>query len=101
LGIYSKLFLMSRPKEFRKIEGNPDVLFYKPQGVCLTCLEQIEISLDEWEALRLFNKENLNQTEAAEKMSISQSTFQRILCSARKKLALAILDGKAIKILKK
>ncbi len=92
---------MPRPKEERKISCQPNVLFFKPNGVCASKLEQVTLSLEEWEALRLFNKEELNQTKGAEKMEISQSTFQRILCSGRKKLALAVLDGKAIKILEK
>jgi predicted DNA-binding protein (UPF0251 family) len=89
---------MTRPHNKREISGKPQVSYFKPNGICASELEQVELSLDEWEALRLFNKENLNQTEGAEKMKISQSTFQRILCSGRKKLALAVLDGKAIKI---
>lgn len=89
---------MSRPREQRKISCQPNIFLYKPQGIPLRNLEQVYISLEEWEALRLFNKQGLNQTEASEKMGISQSTFQRILCSARKKIALAILDGKAIHI---
>ncbi len=70
---------MARPQEERKISGKPKVSFFKPNGICASELEQIELSLDEWEALRLFNQENLNQTEGAEEMKISQSTFQRIL----------------------
>ena len=89
---------MPRTKSEKKIRCAPNVFLYKPQGIPLQKLEKIEISLEEYEALRLFNKEGLNQTQGAEKMEISQSTFQRILCSARKKLALAILDGKAIEI---
>ena len=89
---------MTRPHNKREISGKPKISYFKPNGICASKLEQVELSLDEWEALRLFNKENLNQTESAKKMKISQSTFQRILCSSRKKLALAILDGKAIKI---
>ncbi len=92
---------MTRPLNQREISGKPQVSFFKPNGVCASKLEQVELSLDEWEALRLFNKEGLNQTDGAEKMKVSQSTFQRILCSARKKLALAVLDGKAIKIQEK
>ena len=89
---------MPRPQADKKISGTPLVQFYKPNGICASKLEQVTLTLSEWEALRLFNKENLNQTQSSEEMGISQSTFQRILCSARKKLALAILDGKAIKI---
>jgi len=87
-----------RPRKGRKIRLNPDVTFYKPQGVPLKQLETIEITLEEWEALRLKNIEELNQTQAAQKMETSQSTFQRILANAQKKLSTAIIQGKAIKI---
>jgi len=89
---------MPRPKIQRKICNTPPSLVYKPNGIPLKDLEIIQLLPDEWEALRLFNKEGLDQTQGAGKMEISQSTFQRILCSARKKLALSILDGKAIEI---
>ncbi|PIQ98493.1 MAG: hypothetical protein COV64_01000, partial [Candidatus Nealsonbacteria bacterium CG11_big_fil_rev_8_21_14_0_20_39_9] len=55
---------------------------------------------DELEALRLCDLENLEQTEAAKKMKVSQSTLQRILTSAHKKIAEALIEGKAIKIVK-
>jgi len=63
-------------------------------------LEEVDLSMDELEALRLCDLENLEQTEAAKKMKVSQSTLQRILTSARKKVALALVEGKAIKISK-
>jgi len=91
---------MSRPKIERKICTTPPYEVYKPNGVSLQDLEIIQLLPDEWEALYLFNKEGLDQTQGAKKMGISQSTFQRILCSARKKLSLALLDGKAIQIQK-
>ena len=55
---------------------------------------------DELEALRLCDFKNLDQVEAAKKMRISQSTLQRILSSARQKVAEALTEGKAIKIKK-
>jgi len=58
----------------------------------------IELTTEEIEALRLKNIEELDQVEAAKKMSTSQSTFQRILCSAYKKVSNALINGKAIKI---
>lgn len=89
---------MVRPRRCKKIEQNPQITFYKPQGVPLRTLQIMELSLEEWEALRLKNVEELNQTEAAEKMQTSQSTFQRILSGAQKKLSKAIIAGMAIKI---
>lgn len=64
-------------------------------------LEVIELTVEELEALRLRNVRDLDQTESAKKMNTSQSTFQRILTSAEKKISQALIKGKAIKITKK
>ena len=64
-------------------------------------LEEVDLSMDELEALRLCDYKNLEQTEAAKGMKISQSTLQRILTSARQKVAEALIKGKAIKIRKR
>ena len=61
-------------------------------------LEETMLGVDEFEALRLADKENIPQGEAARKMGISQPTFSRILDSARNKVAEAITAGKAIRI---
>jgi len=92
---------MSRPRLKRIIKMQPNVVFYKPKGVPLRNLQVVEINLEEWEALRLKNVQELNQMKSAEKMNTSQSTFQRILSSAQKKLSIAIVNGMAIKIIKK
>lgn len=91
---------MTRPKLCKRIGANPNITFYKPQGVPLKKLKVIELTLEEWESLRLKNVENLNQNQSAEKMKTSQSTFQRILTSAQKKISHAIVNGMAIKIIK-
>jgi len=91
---------MARPIKPRRIFCDPDVLYFKPRAVPLSMLEEVNLSMDELEALRLCDLKNLEQTEAAKKMKISQSTLQRILTSARKKVALALVEGKAIKISK-
>ena len=80
---------------------DPNVTYFKPKAVPLALLEEVELGVDELEALRLCDYKNLEQTEAAKKMKISQSTLQRILTSARKKVAEALIEGKAIKIRKK
>ena len=56
------------------------------------------MNIDEFEAIRLKDLEQLEQTKAAEKMQISQPTFHRVLDSARKKVADALINGKAIRI---
>ena len=63
-------------------------------------LEIVELTTEEVEALRLRNIKDLEQEEAAKKMNTSQSTFQRILSSAYKKITEALIEGKAIKIVK-
>ena len=91
---------MVRPRLCRRIRFNPNVTYFKPQGVPLRFLEVIELTTEEAESLRLRNMKDLDQEEAAKKMNTSQSTFQRILSSAYKKITKALIEGKAIKIIK-
>jgi len=92
---------MARPIKPRRVLFDPDVVYFKPRAVPLSLLNEVEIGIDELEALRLCDHRNLEQIEAAKKMKISQSTLQRILTSARKKVTEALIEGKAIKIIKK
>jgi len=89
---------MVRPIKPRRLCFNPDVTYFKPKAIPLSLLEEVELKLDELEVLRFCDYQGLEQKEAAIKMNISQSTLQRILSSARKKIAEAIVEGKAIKI---
>ena len=91
---------MVRPRLCRRICFCPNVSYFKPQGVPMRHLEVIELTTEEVEALRFRNIKGLEQEEAAKKMNTSQSTFQRILCSAYKKITEALIKGKAIKITK-
>jgi len=91
---------MVRPRLCRRIRFNPNITYFKPQGVPMRYLEVIELTTEEAEALRLKNIKDLEQEEAAKKMNTSQSTFQRILSSAYKKITEALIEGKAIKIIK-
>ena len=77
---------------------NPDVIYFKPQGIPLRMLEEVVLRADELEALKLYDVDGFEQTKAAEKMKISQPTFARILDSAYKKIAEALVKGKAIRI---
>lgn len=92
---------MPRPRLNRRIYFNPDVTYFKPQGVPMSILDVVELSLEETEALRLKNIEKLDQIECARIMNTSQSTLQRILSRAYNKVSDAIINGKAIKIVNK
>jgi predicted DNA-binding protein (UPF0251 family)/predicted Fe-Mo cluster-binding NifX family protein len=77
---------------------NPEIFYFKPAGVPLHALDQVELTIEELEALRLKDLEGLQQEQGAAKMNISRPTFQRILASARRKTAEALSQGKAIRI---
>ena len=89
---------MPRPRRFRRVRYMPEVTFFKPAGVRLAELEEVVLTVDEFEAIRLKDFLDLEQTEAAKKMNISQPTFNRLLSAARKKVAEAVVNGKSIKI---
>jgi predicted DNA-binding protein (UPF0251 family) len=89
---------MVRPRKIRRIGFNPEATYFKPRGIPLQQLDEVELGHDEMEAIRLKNLKKLDQNECAKKMKISQSTLQRILSSAYKKITEALIDGKAIRI---
>jgi predicted DNA-binding protein (UPF0251 family) len=89
---------MVRPRRRRRIRYCPEVTYFKPRGVALQNLDEEILAADELEALRLRYVKNLEQVEAAKKMNVSQATFHRILRSANRKMARAIVKGKAIRV---
>ncbi|MBN1364998.1 MAG: DUF134 domain-containing protein [Syntrophaceae bacterium] len=89
---------MTRPKCYRRICGIPDKNYFKPQGIPTVDLEEVVLNLDEFEAVRLADYEQLYQEEAASKMNISRQTFGRIIKSAHEKIADILINGKALKI---
>lgn len=91
---------MPRSRLYRKVRFNPDITYFKSQGVPMRFLEMVELTAEEAEALRLKNYKDLDQSEAAKMMKTSRSTFQRILSLAHKKITRALIEGKAIKIIK-
>jgi predicted DNA-binding protein (UPF0251 family) len=89
---------MARPTKFRRVEFFPEDDFFVPWGKPKCEIEEIVLKVEELEAMRLKDIEELNQEECAEKMEVSRQTFQNIIDSARKKVALALTEGKAIRI---
>lgn len=89
---------MPRPMMCRRVRGMPCVDRFKPAGIRAAMLEEVMLSVDEFESIRLKDLEDMEQKEAAEKMGVSQPTFQRIYASARKKIADSLVNGKALRI---
>lgn len=89
---------MSRPHKCRRIGCNPRTGYFKPQGIPVRQLEEVNLTLDELEAVRLADLEGMYQEQGASRMDISRQTFGNIIVSAHKKIADALLNAKALKI---
>ncbi len=89
---------MPRPRKRRVLSRKPRPAVYKPAGAPLDGLRQVNLLHEEMEALRLADLEGLTQAEAAERMGVSRSTFQRIVAHARRQVALALVEGHALQI---
>ncbi len=89
---------MSRPRKPRCVRGEPVFGFFKPHGVPLRALEVVRLGVEELEALRLADIEELYQEDAAERMEVSRATFHRVLKEAHRKVAIALVEGKALGI---
>lgn len=90
---------MARPRCNFTVGFCPSYSSFKPDEC--GCDDSVDITSEEIESLRLKNIKDLDQTAAAKKMGVSQSTFQRILTSAYKKVSHALIEGKELKIIKK
>ena len=89
---------MARPRCPRHVHDLPPCVYFKPQGVPMSELDEILLSVDEFEALRLADQRGLYQEQAARKMKVSRATFGRIIGSARQKVADALVTGQALRI---
>ena len=89
---------MGRPKNCRRVGFLPGTKYFKPRGIPIAMLEEVILTVDECEAIRLADFEGLYQEQAAERMAVSRQTFGRIIESAHKKVAEALVKGKALKI---
>jgi predicted DNA-binding protein (UPF0251 family) len=89
---------MGRQPLWRRVGSLPRVNYFKPAGIPLAEIQEVRLSIEEAEAIRLKDLESLEQDACAQKMNVSRSTFARILVLARQKMADALLNGKAIRI---
>ncbi|NLP17991.1 MAG: DUF134 domain-containing protein [Firmicutes bacterium] len=89
---------MARPPKWRWVEFIPKITHFKPAGLPMRDLDEIVLTHEELEAIRLSDKEMLEQETCAQRMGISRPTFHRIIKGARGKVAEALVGGKAIRI---
>jgi len=87
-----------RPKKTRWVECHPGDRCFKPKCRPNRKLEGVILTLDEFEALRLADLEGMRQVDAAIRLKVSRPTFSRIVESARRKIADALTNFKAIKV---
>ncbi len=80
------------------MESLPEATYYKPAGIPLRELEEVILSVEELEAIRLKDMDGLDQEQSAEQMGIARTTFQRHLYAAHAKIAEALVKGKALRI---
>ena len=89
---------MPRPFRPRRVCCNPESNYFKPRGIPIDALEEVNLTMDELEAVRLADLEGMYQEDAASKMNISRQTFGNIIVSAHKKIADSLVNSKALKI---
>lgn len=89
---------MPRPRCCRRVAGEPACKIFKPAGVPASSLEEVVLSIDEYEAIRLADLEGLYHEHAAESMRVSRQTFGRIVEAARRKIARVLVEGLALRI---
>ena len=89
---------MGRPQKCRFIEAPPEYTGFKPRGMRAESLEKVYLSIDEYECIRLTDYKGLPHEECAGLMGISRPVFTRLVESARRKIAEAIIEGKELMI---
>lgn len=89
---------MPRPKRERLVNSTPTVTYFKPRGVPLVHLEEVRLTVEGLEAIRLADDLGQTQAEAAQTMGVSRHTFGRVLAEARQSVARALIRGQALRI---
>ena len=89
---------MVRPRKDRFVAFNPHVSYFKPRGIPMLALDEVKLTVDEREAIRLSDLLGLSHEEAGQRMGVSRATFGRIIQRARQVIADALIHGKAINV---
>jgi len=89
---------MVRPQKRRRVRFDPKISYFKPRGIPMMELTEVTLAVDELEALRLADLLGLSHEDAGAKMGVSRATFGRIVQKARKTMADALVNGRAVQV---
>jgi len=89
---------MVRPQKNRRVAFNPAISYFKPRGIPMMQLEEVRLTVDEREAIRLSDLLGMSHEEAGHCMGVSRATFGRIIQKGRRAIADALINGKAINV---
>ena len=89
---------MVRPQKHRRVAFNPEISYFKPRGIPMFDLEEVRLTVDHREAIRLSDLLGMSHEDAGRRMGVSRATFGRIVQQARKAVADALINGKAINV---
>jgi predicted DNA-binding protein (UPF0251 family) len=89
---------MVRPQKDRRVAFNPEISYFKPRGIPMMQLEEVRLTVDEREAIRLSDLLGMSHEEAGRCMGVSRATFGRIIQKGRRAIADALINGKAINV---
>ncbi len=89
---------MVRPQKHRRVAFSPEISYFKPRGIPMMQLEEVRLTVDEREAIRLSDLLGMSHEEAGHCMGVSRATFGRIIQKGRKTIADALVNGKAINV---
>ena len=89
---------MVRPQKHRRVAFNPEISYFKPRGIPMFDLEEVQLTVDQREAIRLSDLLGMSHENAGRRMGVSRATFGRIVQQARKAVADALINGKAINV---
>jgi predicted DNA-binding protein (UPF0251 family) len=89
---------MVRPQKERQVAFNPEISYFKPRGIPMFDLEEVCLTVDQREAIRLSDLLGMSHEEAGRRMGVSRATFGRIIQRAREAVADALINGKAINV---
>ena len=89
---------MVRPQKERRVAFNPEISYFKPRGIPMFDLEEVCLTVDQREAIRLSDLLGMSHEEAGHHMGVSRATFGRIIQRAREAVADALINGKAINV---
>ncbi len=89
---------MVRPQKDRMVAFNPEISYFKPRGIPMIDLEEVCLTVDQREAIRLSDLLGMSHEDAGRRMGVSRATFGRIIQKARNAVADALINGKAINV---